>query len=88
VWEPGFPIKINTTLTSEFRNEDGTTRLVASNWGSEVTELREGPLDPSLFEVPGDFHQVSSLKSWFSPAPRRQLTTWEWLKEKLLDIFR
>lgn len=86
--EPGFPLKINTTTTSEIRDLDGTTRLVASNSGAEVTEFSEGPLDPSLFEVPGDFHQVNSLKSWFSPAPRRQLTTWEWLKEKLLDIFR
>jgi len=86
--EPGFPLKINTTITSEILGLDGTTRLVASNWGSEVTEFREEPLDPSLFEVPGDFHQVNSLKSWFSPAPRRQLTGWEWFKEKLLDIFR
>lgn len=86
--EPGFPLKINTTTTSEILGLDGTTRLVASNWGSEVTEFREEPLDPSLFEVPGDFHQVNSLKSWFSPAPRRQLTGWEWFKEKLLEIFR
>jgi len=86
--EPGFPLKINTTTTSEIRDLDGTTKLVASNWGSEVTEFREGPLDPSLFEVPGDFHKVDSLKSWFSPAPRRQLTGWEWFREKVLDIFR
>jgi len=86
--EPGFPLKINTTVKSEVRGVDGTTTLMASNWGSEVTDLEEGPLDPSLFEVPSDFQRVAALKSWSSPLPRRQLSTWEWIKLKVGQIFQ
>jgi len=85
--EPGFPLKINTIVKSEARRIDGTTTVVASNWGSEVTDLQEGPLDPSLFEVPTDFRRVAALKSWASPPPRRQLSTWEWIKIKIGQIF-
>jgi hypothetical protein len=67
---------------------DGSPRIVASNWGSEVTEFFEGPLDPALFEIPGDFRRVDALKNWYSPAPRRQLTGWEWFKEKLQEWLR
>jgi hypothetical protein len=81
--EPGFPLKTNTTTKSEIMG-----RIVASNWGSEVTEFFEGPLDPALFEIPGDFRRVEALKNWYSPAPRRQLTGWEWFKEKLQEFFR
>ena len=86
--EPGFPLKTNTTTKSEIMGPDGSTRIVASNWGSEVTEFFEGPLDPALFDIPGDFHRVDSLKNWYSPAPRRQLTGWEWFREKVQEFFR
>ncbi|HEY6305507.1 MAG TPA: hypothetical protein VI488_03490 [Candidatus Angelobacter sp.] len=86
--EPGFPLKITTTMKSEVPSLDGGARLVASNWGSEVMEFKEGPLDPSLFDVPVDFHKVDALKNWSAPAPRRQLTGWEWFKEKLSQIFQ
>jgi hypothetical protein len=86
--ETGFPLKISTTMTGEVPSPEGT-RLVASNWGSEVVEFQEGPLDPSLFEVPGDFHKVDALQNWYTPAPRRQqLSGWEWLRERLSEIFR
>jgi hypothetical protein len=86
--ETGFPLKTTTTMTGEVPSPEGT-RLVASNWGAEVVEFQEGPLDPSLFEVPGDFHKVDALQNWYTPAPRRQqLSGWEWLKERLSEIFR
>lgn len=86
--EPGFPLKINTTMKSEVRWVDGSTTMVASNWGSEVTEFQEGPLDPALFDVPADFKRVEALKSWASPMPRHQLSTWEWFKERLSQLFQ
>ncbi len=86
--EPGFPLKITTTMKSEVPALDGGTGLVASNWGSEVMEFQEGPLDPALFEVPSDFRRVDALKSWYSPAPRRQLSGWDWFREKLEEMFR
>jgi hypothetical protein len=85
--DPGFPLKFSTTIKTEVPSLDGGTKLVASNWGSEVMELQEGPLDPALFEVPPDFRRVDALKSWFAPAPRRQLSGWDWLKEKLAQLF-
>lgn len=85
--EPGFPLKTTTSMTSAVPSPDGD-RMVASNWGSEVVEFQEGPLDPSLFEVPPGFRKVEALQNWYSPAPRRQLSGWDWLKEKLQEIFQ
>lgn len=86
--EPGFPVKITTTLKSELPRGDGTQRPLISTWGSEVVELLEGPLDPALFEVPADYRQVPQLRTWTASVPRRQLTGWEWFKEKLQELFR
>lgn len=84
---PGFPLKTTTNMTSDLPSPDGS-RLVASNWGLEVMEFQEGPLDPSLFEIPSGFRKVDALQNWYSPAPRRQLSGWDWLTEKLSEIFR
>jgi hypothetical protein len=85
--ETGFPIKVTTTLRSEMTQPDGTQRMLSSTWGSEVVELQEGPLELSLFDVPKDFHKVEFLRSW-NVAPQRQLTGWEWFKEKVAEMFR
>jgi hypothetical protein len=85
--ETGFPVKVTTTLRSEVTQPDGTQHLFSSTWGSEVVELKQGPLDLSLFEVPQDFRKVEVLRSW-NVAPPRPLTGWEWFKEKVQDFFR
>lgn len=85
--ETGFPLKINTVVKSEGRGIDGSPNPVVSSWGSEVTDLQEGPIDPSLFEVPADFRRVAALKNWAAPLPRRQLSTWEWIKQKVGQLF-
>jgi hypothetical protein len=86
--EVGFPVMSKTNLKSEVTERDGTPRMLESTSGSEVVELHEGPLDPALFEVPADFRQVASLKNWSTPTPRRQLSGWEWFKDKIQEIFR
>ena len=87
--EPGFPVKLTTTTKSEVTGRNGAPRLLASTWGSEILELKQGPLDPSLFDVPSDFHKVDNLKGWIPVIPpKRQLTGWEWLREKLQEFFR
>jgi len=86
--EPGFPIKVTTTLKSDLPRGDGTPRSIVSTWGSEVVELQAGPLDPALFEVPSDFRQVPRLRTWTASTPQRQLTGWEWFKEKVQELFR
>ena len=86
--EPGFPVKVMTTVKSEIPLRDGAPHLIASTWGSEVVELREGPLDPALFEVPPDFRQVQNLRNWSATPPRRAPTNWEWFKQQLQNLFR
>src|SRR5258708_1592008 len=49
--EPGFPVKLSTTLQSEVKDRDTSKNLV-STWGSEVVELSTVPLGPKLCEVP------------------------------------
>jgi hypothetical protein len=85
--ETGFPVKITTTLRSQIIQPDGTTRPLASTSGSEVVELKEGPLELTLFDVPPDFRQVAALRS-FNAKPPRTLTGWEWFKEKVQQLFR
>lgn len=88
--EPGFPVKLYTTLKSEAPRRDGSPKMLDSNWGSEVVELKEGTLDPALFEIPADYRKVDSLRSWASvaaPQPR-QLSGWEWFKERVQELFR
>jgi hypothetical protein len=85
--ETGFPVKVTTTLSSEVAQPDGSPRKLSSTWGSEVVELKEGPLELTLFDVPKDFRRVESLRSW-TAAPPRQLTGWEWFKERVQEIFK
>ncbi len=84
--ETGFPVQVRTTLHSEIVRGDGSQQAITSTWGSEILELKEGPLDPALFEVPADFRRVNQLRSWIaSAAPHRQLSGWEWFKQKMED---
>ena len=85
--ETGFPVKVTTTLRSEVTQADGSQSTLSSTWGSEVVEMKEGPLELSLFEVPQDFQRVAALRGWAGPAPR-PLSGWEWFKQKLQDFFR
>jgi hypothetical protein len=85
--ETGFPVKVTTTLTSEVTQADGSPRTLSSTWGSEVVELKEGPLELALFDVPKDFRRVESLRSWAAQPPR-QLTGWEWFKQKVQEMFK
>jgi hypothetical protein len=85
--ETGFPVKVTTTLTTDVTQPDGSTRSLSSTWGSEVVELKEGPLELTLFDVPKDFTRVESLKSW-TVKPPRQLTGWEWFKERVQEMFK
>jgi hypothetical protein len=85
--ETGFPVKVTTTLRTEVTQLDGTRTTFSSTWGSEVVELKEGPIELSMFEVPKDFRRVEVLRSWAGPPPR-QLSGWEWFKEKVQELFR
>jgi hypothetical protein len=85
--DTGFPVKITTTLSSDVIQPDGSKRTLSSTWGSEVVELKEGPIELTLSDVPKDFQRVESLRSW-SAKPPQQLTGWEWFKEKVEEMFK
>jgi hypothetical protein len=85
--ETGFPVKLITTLSTDVTQPDGSKRTLSSTWGSEVVELKEGPLELTLFDVPKDFRLVPSLRSW-TATPPRQLSGWEWFKAKVAEIFK
>jgi hypothetical protein len=85
--ETGFPVKITTTLQNEITQSDGSSQKLSSTWGSEVVELKEGPLELALFDVPPGFQRVESLRSWTAKPPP-PLTGWEWFKEKVQELFR
>jgi hypothetical protein len=86
--DPGFPLKVTTTTKAEVPDRDGVPRLMASVSGSEVMEFRESQLDPAIFQLPADYRRVDALKNWYAPPPRHELTGWEWVREKLQEIFR
>jgi hypothetical protein len=86
--EPGFPVKVSTTVKSEVPSHDGAPRPMASTWDSEIVELKEGPIDPELFDVPPDFRQVQNLRAWSATPPRRELTGWEWFKQQVKSLFQ
>ncbi|MFI5104680.1 MAG: hypothetical protein ACHP79_07135, partial [Terriglobales bacterium] len=50
--KPGYPVQETLTLLN---GDDPPVTLT-----SEVTELKKGPLDAALFDVPADFHQVAT----------------------------
>jgi hypothetical protein len=86
--EPGFPVKVTTTVKSEIPARDGAPHPMAATWGSEIVELREGPIDPALFDVPPDFRQVQNLRNWSVAPPKRVLSNWDWIKQQLQTLFR
>ena len=86
--QPGFPVKVTTTLRSELTRSDGSQKGITSTWGSEVLELKQGPLDPALFEVPSDFRRVEQLHNWIAAVPAKPLSGWEWFKEKMDEWLR
>lgn len=60
--ETGFAIERKGTSRSIDTLPDGTKRPTAHTWEGKITEFYEGPLDPALFEVPGDFRKVHDLR--------------------------
>jgi hypothetical protein len=58
----GFAIERRRTSRRIVTASDGTKRPTVDTWEEKVIEFYEGPLDPALFEVPGNFSKVSELR--------------------------
>ncbi|MGH9454921.1 MAG: hypothetical protein ACRD2O_13215, partial [Terriglobia bacterium] len=82
--QTGFLLVVTQTTRSTLPDPDGTGKIHASVYRSEVTELSEDPLDFGFFVPPGDFRRVLQL-----PGERRTRALglrlrWEILKEYLI----
>jgi hypothetical protein len=59
--EIGFALQLEESSNNDFKAPDRTLRHNSTKFEKVVTEMYEGPLDPSLFEVPRNFKQVSQI---------------------------
>ena len=86
--EMGFALEALETSTSAYKSADGTTRQASSKDQTIVTDLKEGALDPALFQIPHGFRQVKEIERNPPPLPLnpvRQL--WERLKYTVSKFF-
>ena len=85
----GFATESKETWRLTVTQRDGTKRETGGMWAGKVTEFYEGPLDPALFEVPGDFRKVSELRREppLTLADRWYLTS-GWVKGLARDFFK
>ena len=60
--ETGFPVQSVMTTKGSYKLPDGTRKELESKNETLVTELREGPIDPSLFEIPAGFQRVEHIE--------------------------
>jgi hypothetical protein len=60
--ETGFALQEVITSDNAYKSADGSIKHAGSKSEMKVTELREGPLDPSLFEVPHGYKRVKELQ--------------------------
>jgi hypothetical protein len=60
--ETGFPLL--STMTSKITHPlpDGTEKQLDTKYVANVTEMKEGPLDAALFEIPPGFKQVDHIE--------------------------
>ena len=90
VGEPvtGFPVEMKTASRSMYAMADGTKKKNTSAYETRVVQLEEGPLDASMFEIPGGFRQVAHIET--NPPMDWQTVladNWQWLKAKVRQIF-
>jgi hypothetical protein len=60
--ETGFALEAIVSADYAYKSVDGTVKHAISRSERRITELYEGPLDPSLFEVPHGFKQVKRIE--------------------------
>jgi hypothetical protein len=88
--QTGFALQSVTTSKIAYGMPDGSRKQTDSRAELLVTELQEGPLDPTLFEIPTGFRHVQRIErnatsSAFS-SPMQDL--WLRLKASVTSLFR
>ena len=79
--ETGFALEEIITSDDAYTSADGTTKHARSRSERKVTELYEGPLDASLFEVPLGFTRVKEIERNPPPSSSNAIAeVWERMK--------
>jgi hypothetical protein len=60
--ERGFALNSVTTTKGSYTLQNGTTKQTNSTMEMHVTQFEEGPLDPSIFEIPSTFKKVDHIE--------------------------
>lgn len=60
--ETGFGVQLTITTKGAYKLGDGSPKSYESRTETQVTELREGVLDPALFEIPAGFQRVAHIE--------------------------
>jgi hypothetical protein len=85
----GFAVESSRTLRGTTVLPDGTKHGTAYTYQEKLTEFYEGPLDPALFEVPGDFRKVRDIRR---EPPMTLADRWYlargWVKGMAHDLFK
>lgn len=86
--ETGFALEEFIVSDDAYTSADGTTNHVKSRTERRVTELYEGPLDASLFEVPHGFTREKEIERNPPPSsPNGIAQVWERMKYTLSRWF-
>jgi hypothetical protein len=86
---PGFPLKLKTTTTSESSGPGGTANTYTNVSEMEVVEFSRAPLSNELFQVPAEFKKVDKIVDPTQQPLRLQaMTYWQRFKEGLHNLFR
>jgi len=87
--QTGFPVQSVMTSKLTHPMPNGTRKHTDSRTELVVTELREGPLDPALFEIPPGFRHVQRIErnSMPSASSSRIEDLWQRLKASVTSLF-
>jgi hypothetical protein len=87
--QTGFPLQSVTTSKITYPMPDGTRKHTDSRTELLVTELQEGPLDPTLFEIPPGFRHVQRIErnATSSASSSRMQDLWQRLKASVTSLF-
>ena len=87
--ETGFAVQLLMISKGTYTLPDGTKKQTDSKNETLVTLLKEGPLDPGLFEIPPGFKHVEHIER--NPperAPSSQMNCWKRLKARVASLFK
>jgi hypothetical protein len=87
--ETGFALQSVTTSKSTYTLPDGARKQSDSRFEMQVTQFEEGPLDPTLFEIPSGFKHVDHIeRNPVAPSSSSQISyLWQRFKASVAGLF-